>query len=371
MTSIDPIYEELRKKIHQSMPVGLPASEDGTELRILEMLFTPEEAKFALNLGVLPDSIKRIHRRVKKAGIEISIAELEELLDGLVEKGGIMGGSMLDDKEKDIKNYSLAMWTVGIFDFQLDRMTKEFAELANKYTIGTFYKEFHLKDRPTQLRTIPVEKSLTPEHYVGTYDNVREMLKKVEKITLRECVCRQQHDLMEEPCKLSDIRGCCVAFNDLAEMTIEDGIGTEVSKQEFVDLLDRYQKEGFILQPLNTQIPYTMCACCGCCCGVLLSAKQFPKPAEYYHSNLYAQSDPELCIGCETCLNRCQMEAITMVDDKSKVNLDKCIGCGNCVATCEVSAMKLVRREEEVVPPKDIDELYRKILEKKMSLFQH
>jgi len=47
MVSEDPIYDELRKKIDESMPIGFPASVDGSELRLLELLFTPEEAKIA------------------------------------------------------------------------------------------------------------------------------------------------------------------------------------------------------------------------------------------------------------------------------------------------------------------------------------
>ena len=96
-------------------------------------------------------------------------------------------------------------------------------------------------------------------------------------------------------------------------------------------------------------------------------AKLFPRPAEYYFSNFYAQSDLELCNGCETCLERCQMDAITMVDDRATVDLDRCIGCGNCVATCEADAMQLYKREEEIVPPKDVMDLYQKIREKKIT----
>ena len=372
MASIDPIYEELRKKIDESMPIGFPVSEDRKELRILQMIFTPEEAKIALSLGPLPEPLKRIHRRVKKAGIEISITELEELLDGLAEKGGIMGGALLYDKEKDIKNYSLAQWAVGIFEFQVGRMTKEFAELAHEYSLGTFYKAFHRKDTPPQLHTIPIEKSFTPEHHVGTYDSIRDIImNKVEKIALRDCVCRQEHDIIEDSCKTSDIRNSCIMFNNFAEATIEGGVAKEVSKEEFFDILDEYQKAGFVLQPQNNQNPEYMCVCCGCCCGVLLLAKQFPRPAEYYFSNFYAQSDPELCNGCETCLKRCPMDAVTMVDEKSKVDLDRCIGCGNCVPTCGMEAMSLVKREEEAIPAKDMDEMYQKILMKKMSFAEH
>ena len=73
----------------------------------------------------------------------------------------------------------------------------------------------------------------------------------------------------------------------------------------------------------------------------------------------------KLCNGCEICLERCQMDAITMVDDKSTVNLDRCIGCGNCVATCETKAMELYKREKEIIPPNDRRELHQQILEKR------
>ncbi|KKM20694.1 hypothetical protein LCGC14_1642920 [marine sediment metagenome] len=157
-------------------------------------------------------------------------------------------------------------------------------------------------------------------------------------------------------------------FNIAAEISIKDGTGEEVSKEEFFDILDKYQKAGFVLQPQNTQNPGYMCVCCGCCCGVLKTAKQFPNPAEYYFSNYYAESDPDLCTGCEVCLERCQMDAITMEDEVSMVNLDRCIGCGNCVATCGSDAMVLHKREKEVIPPQDTKELHQKIFEKKKSI---
>ena len=368
MDKEDSIYRELQKKIHRSTPAGFPASEDGTDIKLLKMLLSPEEANIAIHLGGRMETLKVIHESVNKSGTSISIEELEEFLDKFVEKGIINGATIRNEKR-----YSLMQWIVGFFEAQLGRMTKEFAELSDKYTRETFYKAMHLKDTPPQLHTIPVEKSVTSENYTSTYDNIRNIIvNQVDKIALRDCVCREEHDLMEESCKLSGVRRCCVMFNKAAENQIKSGIGKEVSKEEFFDLLDKYQEEGFVLQPQNTQNPGYMCVCCGCCCAVLKTAKQFPRPAEYYFSNFYAKSDPELCSGCETCVERCQMEAITMEDDDlnrwiSIVDLDRCIGCGNCVATCESDAMTLQKREKEIVPPKDRAELYTKIFQKKMS----
>jgi electron transport complex protein RnfB len=362
----DEIYKKLHKEIDERMPISFPAHESGLEIQILKSLFTPEEAAIAIHLSALPEPLDKIYKRVKKAGISISKNRLEELLNSLNEKGAIQGGGSVYDKKHDRRRYRLIPWAVGIFEYQLGRLTKDFAELAENYSLGVYYKEFHKKDTPGQMRTIPVETSLSPEYAVDTYDNVRDIImNKVDRITIINCVCREQHGLLDEPCKLSDIRRCCVMFNDAATRRIDDGSGKEVSKEETFEILKEYQKVGFVLQPENSQNPSFMCVCCGCCCGVLKMAKQFPKPAEYYSSNFYAQSDSDLCNGCETCVKRCQMEAITLEINKAIVNLDRCIGCGNCVPTCGMKAMTLYKKIEKIAPPKNSGRMYTKLMMKK------
>jgi Na+-translocating ferredoxin:NAD+ oxidoreductase RNF subunit RnfB len=368
MLNEDQIYRELQEKIHNSTPVGYPAAEDGTDIKILKLLLTPEEAKIARLLEGRPEPLNQIYERIVESNISISLKELEEKLDRIAQKGVIIGGLRMSEGGKGIKFYGLVHWAVGFFESQVGRMTKEFAELSNKYNRESYYKEFHRKDRPPQIQTIPVEKSLTPEHHASSYDNIRDIImNKVDEIATRECVCREEHDLIENSCKLSSIRNCCVMFNDAARGVIASGVGKEIPKEEFFNLLDIYQKEGFVLQPQNTQNPMYMCVCCGCCCGVLTMAKQLPRPAEYYSSNFYAQSNPQLCSGCEVCEERCQMDAITMVDDKSVVDLNRCIGCGNCVVTCPTDAMELHKKEREKVPPENFVDLTRNIIEKKIT----
>jgi len=90
-----------------------------------------------------------------------------------------------------------------------------------------------------------------------------------------------------------------------------------------------------------------MCNCCGDCCGVLISLKRHPKPAEIVFSNYYAVVDRVECTGCETCLERCQMDAIKMSEDEvAEINLDRCIGCGLCVASCPQDAIELILKPE-------------------------
>ena len=90
-----------------------------------------------------------------------------------------------------------------------------------------------------------------------------------------------------------------------------------------------------------------------------------PRPVDLVASNFYAVSDPETCTACETCIDRCQMDAIELKDDTAVINLDRCIGCGVCVPTCPSEAIQLVKKERDLIPPKDMEALYEAIMVQK------
>ena len=107
----------------------------------------------------------------------------------------------------------------------------------------------------------------------------------------RNCVCRQGQDLLGEPCKQTTARRVCLTIGGAARATVASGDGQELNREETLALLDQAEREGMVLQPANAQDPLFMCFCCGCCCGMLRAAKQFPKPAEYLQSNYRAVVD--------------------------------------------------------------------------------
>jgi Na+-translocating ferredoxin:NAD+ oxidoreductase RNF subunit RnfB len=87
---------------------------------------------------------------------------------------------------------------------------------------------------------------------------------------------------------------------------------------------------------------------------VLKAINKHPKPTEIVFSNHMARVESDECTGCETCLDRCQMNALRINDeDVAEVNKDRCIGCGLCVTTCDTQAIRLIpkRETEYQVPP--------------------
>jgi MinD superfamily P-loop ATPase len=70
-------------------------------------------------------------------------------------------------------------------------------------------------------------------------------------------------------------------------------------------------------------------------------------PAQKVLTNYYAEVDPDACSACETCVSRCQMEAVKIgPDEVAVVDRDRCIGCGLCVTTCQSEAMSLKAKPE-------------------------
>lgn len=46
------------------------------------------------------------------------------------------------------------------------------------------------------------------------------------------------------------------------------------------------------------------------------------------------------CVGCESCVPACPVEAIEMKDAKAVIDAEKCSECGTCVNECPVEAIK-------------------------------
>jgi Pyruvate/2-oxoacid:ferredoxin oxidoreductase delta subunit len=348
------VYRRLQRAL-DDLPVGYPETRSGVELRILKRLFAPEEAEAALALSALPEPLETIHGRLPG----LDARELERLLDRMAEKGLVFGGRLV--AREGGKRWSRAPLVIGIYEAQVDKLTRELQEEFDQYSREGF-AEALLGGRTKQMRTVPVNARFVPDRVVGRYDDARGLVAEGRgPWATRNCVCRQGRDLLGEPCRVTAHRRVCLMIGPAATASVASGDAQALSREETMALLDEAERDGLVLQPANAQDPVFICFCCGCCCGMLRAANQFPRPAEYLQSNYHAAVDAEACTECETCRSRCPMDALHSVDGATAVDLDRCIGCGVCVPTCPSEALRLEAKAERAVPPKDLRALYGRI----------
>ena len=55
---------------------------------------------------------------------------------------------------------------------------------------------------------------------------------------------------------------------------------------------------------------------------------------------------PEACVGCRLCIKACPFGAITLLQHKAVIDLNKCTLCGACESVCKFGAIELIKPEK-------------------------
>lgn len=351
MAGEEQVYRNLQKHLDEQ-PVGYPATKSGVELRILKRLFNPDEAQLATHLSYEPCSVDHIFEKAKGTGM--SLKDMEKMLDRMM-KNGVIG----QIERRGVRYFFNKPFVVGMYEGQVNKLTPEFLREVEEYTRAAFGRAF-LSTALPQMRTIPVRASIPFDYQVTNYEHMTEIIENADgPIVILECICRKKAAMMGNQCQATTRTETCMVFGDTAKNCINSGKGRSISKIEAWEISKQNESDGLVLQPSNTQKAEFVCACCGCCCGILSIHKKLRKPVDLWATNYYAEVNADNCTGCETCLTRCQVNAITINEDRvSRINLDRCIGCGNCITTCPSEAISLLRKEKETIPPLNSENLY-------------
>lgn len=354
------LYRRLQQHLDR-MPVGLPATRSGVEIRILKRLFTPEEARIALALSALPEPVHVIARRTRRflAPDALRLALADMAARGLIERVPHRRGV----------RYGKALLAIGMYERQLPRLDAELERDVRAYADEAFGAELH-RTRIPQMRTVPVHASIPLSRGVMPSDDLRAFVKQSSgPFAVMDCICRHGKDLVGDPCRQTKVRATCLTFEAAANSMVEGGAARYITREQVMELLDVADREGLVLQPQNTAAPLFVCCCCGCCCHVLQTARHLPEPARAFSTNYRAVVDEARCEACGTCLSRCQMDAVRLEGEFARVNEARCIGCGLCVTTCPSAAMELSRTAEERIPPRDTPTLYTRIFLERFGKF--
>ncbi|OGR21493.1 MAG: 4Fe-4S ferredoxin [Desulfobacula sp. RIFOXYA12_FULL_46_16] len=351
---MEDVYKKLAAHLDRT-PSGFPETESGVELRILKQLFTQEEAELALSLVMMPEPVEAIAKRANR--------EPKDIKPTLIEMG--KKGTLIHVQKDGADSFMLLQFVVGIWEYQVNRLTKELIRDFNEYVPYLIKDQY--KNKTQQLRVVPVAKAVNTELNIMDYEQVENIIRSQSKILVAPCICRKEHSLMGKGCgKLSET---CLVFGGGAYIYESRGIGRTITQDEAMEIVRQGVKQGLVPQPSNAKKPMNICLCCDCCCQILKNIKDFEAPAKIVSSNFQARVNPDACTGCQACEEICPMDAILVDAEETvaHVNLDRCIGCGLCVTVCEFDAVALKDKEagERMEPPANLVETYMKIAQEK------
>jgi electron transport complex protein RnfB len=329
------VYKRLAERLDE-LPNGFPATESGVELKILRKIFTPEDAEMALKLKPIPETVEAVAERLGKP-----VSEMRAILDDMAKKGQIGCFKLFG-----VQVYLLVPFVVGIYEFQINRLDKELAELVEAYApdltkaIGGY--------KPALARTVPVNIQIESTTQIQPYENIRKMIEEAKSFNLSECICRKERALDGHPC--NHTREACLQFsNEEGAYDYFQLSGRIISKEEALKVLDKAEDEGLVHNVFYNvrEGHFAVCNCCACCCGIFRAVKEFKAPYALAKSNFVALIDPDSCSECGVCAEeRCPMDAIIEEDSGYRVLPDVCIGCGVCTVTCPTDSITLVERPE-------------------------
>lgn len=356
-------YYELSKRLDKNV-VGFPEPENEAAhegwMKILELLYTPEEAFVGAALPVFPASLETI---AKKSGI--SEVTLKETLSGMADKGVVM----------DIKNpqtgevlYTLSPPIVGFLELTMMKLgtgkvsKSDLAEALSVYggNSTVFVKEVHGSGKTALGRSLVydslIKEDLIP--FVYEWEKVLEIVDKAEVIAVSNCFCRHKQEHLGHRCKAP--METCLSLDGFGEFVIRRNFGREIRKEEAVNILLECRKHNLVHLVDNVKNkPAWICNCCKCCCGALNAINKFGFPA-VNPSNFMPKQKEENCIGCSLCVKVCPVNAISFKKEdgmnKITVDMERCIGCGVCASACPQKEIEMEKRENaSYVPDSNIE----------------
>ncbi len=347
------VYLKLAEKL-DSFPIGV--KKKGVDfppsfLELLEMLYTPEEAKIISHLEFFLESIPKIAKKINK-----SKEETERILNDLADRGKIF-------RYKKQGKLKFAIFNAAnLFDYpflQLETSQKlqKMAELAMNWFDSEFIDEAFGGTKTGIYRVLPVDEEIKGGGEILSYETVSGLIRSMKDLTIIPCVCRRRMELIGKKRCNHPVEESCITFGNTGLFFQEQGYGRAITVEEALKLLRKYQEDGLILMTTNSQEKIlVVCACCDCCCVGLRGLLEFKKPAAVMPANFQVEIDPDACVGCGICVERCVFKANSLIFDENlnrsiaSVDLDRCVGCGLCTITCEGNARKLVHIKRGEIP---------------------
>jgi len=324
------VYDDLAKMIDEGDVVGQPITP--AFLKLLGLQFTRDEAELALKIGTEGGTLDTLS---EKTGMDRE--KLINKLMTMADKGTII----YDPADKDPTYRTVGMTAGGLTETGpwagiRFAFSAELIKTAHQVTIE--HCEGKLAELGMAYTPVWAGMAALPEDVQPT-ENLAEEVKEAGHWSVSMCPCRVSRALVDPENTCDHIYETCVHTGALSRWAVKHNMARELSHDELVALLKKLNEDGLV-HTIN--LLGQICNCCEDCCGIFRTHKM--GAPTFIPSPFMAKADQEACTACETCADRCPVDAVT-VEESAVVDQKVCIGCGVCVPSCPADAIALTRRQ--------------------------
>jgi len=314
-------------------------------MKVLKRLMDEEEAEIAASL---PCPVAELARGLGKQEEDIN-----RRLGGLCGKGVVFMTSKGHRFARDI----LQLHDATASDVRLDYIWgRELLDLWEDFCQEEWYPDWAKGIQTLTVpvwRVIPARSAISEGTKLLPAEDLEAILERATRFAVVRCSCRRVAKRCDSPLEV------CLQLNRGAEYAITRGTGKELTREEAMKILDVAEEAGLIHSTYDgSEVPNVICNCCSDCCVFYYPLTRYGGLEKgVAKSRFQADVDRATCDGCQTCVERCPLEAIEMTkisgEKKLKAQVDpvKCFGCGVCAVGCESGAIKLLEvRSAEHIP---------------------
>ncbi len=349
----DRSYRLLQKRLDRNV-TGAPYSP--TFMKILALLFSPEEAELARFIPSRPTRLKSL-----AGGLDMSEEELGGKLGEMARRG-----VMVDLEIKGERYFFLPPIVIGFFEFTFMRTRDdvplaELAKLFDQYMRENDRFARAVFDGDTQIgRTLVHEEALSESDYTEILDWERasRLVDSASTVAVGICQCRHKASHLGTVCDAPQRN--CLSLNYAAANLVRNGTAEKITNHEGLRILEESKQAGLAQTGDNVQRNVTyICNCCGCCCEMIQAIRMFDIRNAIVTSNWRMEVDTDKCRGCGLCVGACPVDAIELVEQGDGASQSQtaqcdetlCLGCGVCYSACRFGAISMTSRPQRVYTP--------------------